>query len=250
MAVEIISTILVGLLGWLAGNAVNYLADRLPVAAHVPALHCPNCRSKYPLVNYLVWPRRCPTCGEPREARTRLVDLFYIGSAIMLWYFPQTQLGFAAGYLVLVYLGVIFVIDAEHRIIHTYLLLLGVPLGLLAGWLRSDLVGSLIGGLVGLVLVALLYLLGFAFTRLMVVWRGADLHGSALGFGDVLLSGVLGQMVGFPGVLSSLFYAVILAGLFSGAYILVMLSRKRYTPGTAIPYAPFLIIGALGVIYF
>jgi leader peptidase (prepilin peptidase)/N-methyltransferase len=250
MALEIIPIILISLLGWLAGNAVNYLADRLPAGSRVPALHCANCHSKVPLINFLVWPRRCPTCGEPREARTWLVDLFYIGSAIMLWVFPQTQLGFAAGYLLLVYLGVIFVIDAEHKIIHTYLLLLGVPLGLLVGWLRGDLVGSLIGGLVGLVLVALLYLLGFAFTRLMVRWRGADLHGSALGFGDVLLSGVLGLMVGFPGVFSSLFYAVILAGLFSGIYILVMLSRKRYTPGTAIPYAPFLIIGALGVIYF
>lgn len=167
-----------------------------------------------------------------------------------MWYNPPSSINFFLGLVTLIYLGIVFVIDIEHKIIHTYLLFVGVILGFITGFMRNDLVLTLLGGVMGLMLVALIYLLGFVFTKLMVKWRKANLSGSALGFGDVLLSGVLGLMVGWPDVFLSLFIAVLSAGLFSGIYIIYMVLRKQYTPGTAIPYAPFLIIGAVSVLYF
>jgi len=71
----------------------------------------------------------------------------------------------------------------------------------------------------------------------------------ALGFGDVNLCGVLGLMLGWPRIWVNLLFAVLLGGLVSGGYILFMLVRKRYQPFTAIPYAPFLIIAAVVLIY-
>jgi len=46
-----------------------------------------------------------------------------------------------------------------------------------------------------------------------------------------------------------LFTAIVLGGLISGLYILVMVLRKRYQAFTAIPYAPFLVIAAVILIY-
>ena len=81
-------------------------------------------------------------------------------------------------------------------------------------------------------------------------WRGADLQGSALGFGDVLLAAALGLMVAWPEILDALVIAILAAGGYSLVYLLVMLARGRYQAGTAIPYAPFLILGALSSLLF
>ncbi len=151
--------------------------------------------------------------------------------------------------IVFLYLAVVFIIDVEHRaILHEVSLvgvLIAIPFGLwLNGWQKT-----LLGLLVGLGVMLALYYFGILFNKWMSKRRGQEIDEVALGFGDVILSAVLGIMLGWPRIFVCLFTAIVLGGLLSGLYILVMLLRKRYQAFTAIPYAPFLVIAAVILIY-
>jgi leader peptidase (prepilin peptidase)/N-methyltransferase len=72
----------------------------------------------------------------------------------------------------------------------------------------------------------------------------------AFGFGDVLLSGVIGLMIGWPQILHSLFVTILVAGLFSLIYLLILFALGRYSLGKGLPFAPLLILGAIWFSYF
>jgi prepilin signal peptidase PulO-like enzyme (type II secretory pathway) len=79
--------------------------------------------------------------------------------------------------------------------------------------------------------------------------RGQELEEIAFGFGDVTLSGLIGLIVGWPGVILALFSGIMIGGIFSLGYLLIMIVRRRYTAFMPIPYSPFLVIGT-GLVYF
>ncbi len=149
-----------------------------------------------------------------------------------------------------IYLGLVWIIDQEHRLILNTLIIVGLILGLISGTLRNGVLPTLIGGLSGLIFMFILYLFGYLFVWLMHRWRQTDLNETAMGFGDVLLGAVIGLMVGFPEIIQSLTITIIAAGLFSLIYVLVLLLSRRYQLGMAFPYGPFLIIGAIYFVYF
>jgi prepilin signal peptidase PulO-like enzyme (type II secretory pathway) len=74
--------------------------------------------------------------------------------------------------------------------------------------------------------------------------------GEALGFGDVNLSGVLGLILGWPLILPTLFLSILIGGVVSLVYMLTMLAFRRYQLLMAIPYGPFLVSGAVLLIFF
>ena len=80
--------------------------------------------------------------------------------------------------------------------------------------------------------------------------RGQPLDEVAFGGGDVNLGAVVGLTVGWPGVLVALVIAILAGGVYSLGYVIVQLARRRYNPYAAIPYGPFLILGALTVDLF
>lgn len=94
-----------------------------------------------------------------------------------------------------------------------------------------------------------LYLLGILFSRWVSKRRGEEIEEIALGFGDVSLSLVVGILLGWPRISLVLFFAILIGGLFSGLFLLISVLRKRYEAFTAIPYAPFIIIATIIVIY-
>jgi leader peptidase (prepilin peptidase)/N-methyltransferase len=71
----------------------------------------------------------------------------------------------------------------------------------------------------------------------------------ALGFGDVNFAGILGLLLGWPGISAGLLFTVLAGGLISLLIILGMLITKKYKAFTAIPYAPFLILSAFYLLY-
>jgi prepilin signal peptidase PulO-like enzyme (type II secretory pathway) len=158
---------------------------------------------------------------------------------------------FALGLLVSTILLLILVIDIEWRLIlhvvtgSSALIWLGVSLV----DPDSDVVKILIGGAVGFALVFLFYLFGILFARLMARMRGQELEEIAFGFGDVTLSGLIGLIVGWPGVVLALFSGIMLGGIFSLGYLAFMAARRCYTAFIPIPYSPFLIMGT-GLVYF
>jgi len=89
-----------------------------------------------------------------------------------------------------------------------------------------------------------LYYLGIVLSQLITKIRNQPVDEVALGFGDVNLGGVLGLYLGWPGITAGLLLAIILGGSFSLFIILYHLITHKYQMFMAIPYAPFLLLGA------
>ena len=240
----------IALLGWICGILVNYLSDILPVKPWLAAPICLHCQAPQSPGNYFFWPRRCLHCGHRRSTRTWLIEFIYVTAAVWIWLFPPSNLGFGIGLIILIYFGIVWIIDQEHRLILNILIIVGLILGLISGILRNGILPTLIGGLSGLTFMLILYIFGYLFVWLMHRWRQSDLNEAAMGFGDVLLGAVIGLMVGFPEIIQSLTLTIIAAGVFSLGYLLVMLLTRRYRLGTAFPYGPFILLGAMYFLYF
>jgi len=247
-------------LGWLAGLFINYAADVLPFTRRFSHPVCTQCGTSYSWVDYLTL-RACRSCGEYRSLRTWLVQLITAAAFIYVWLFPSKALGIPLGMVVLIYFGVITVIDLEHRLILHPTSLFGAVLGFIVGTSihsrinnNGILLGmglSLLGGLFGFGVMFLLYQLGTLVarfrTRRMQVAGQADDEEEALGGGDVYLLGVLGLMLGWNIIVSALAWGVIFGGLVSFVFLLALVIQRRYTSDalmTFIPYGPFFILAA------
>jgi leader peptidase (prepilin peptidase)/N-methyltransferase len=239
-----------GLLGWLAGVLVNYLSDVLPAKRALVAPVCIYCFEPQPVWNYLLWPRCCQECRRHRPWRVWIVEAGILLASLWLSQSPPDRLGYVLGMILIVYSGVVVVIDLEHRLILHPVSWAGAILGLIIGWRLHGWLITLMGGAVGFVIMLALYYLGDLFARWVSHRRGEALREVALGFGDVNLSGVIGLFLGWPGILVGLFLAIMLAGLVSLFYLLGMLVAGRYRTFAAIPYGPFLVASTLILIYF
>lgn len=241
--------ILVILFGWASGVIVNYLADVLPRGRKLVRPFCIHCRHPFRLVNYFLWPRRCASCGQPRSLRVWVVEAVMAGAAVWLYLQPPNQMNFLLGMALLIYFGVVVVIDLEHKVILHQVSIAGAILGLIAGTLLHGIWITLLGGIIGYGLMLALYALGVFFVRVVSKRRGEVVE-DALGYGDVNLVGVLGLILGWPLILAGLMIAVILGGFFSLLYMLMKVFARKYEAFEAIPYGPFLVAGAVILIFF
>ena len=248
------SILITGLVGWIAGGLVNYLANTLPRWRKLVHPVCIVCGSNMSWLNTILWFDICSTCESrenPRHLwRARITQVVFSGAAIWLWQSPPPRLGFWAGLLLLIYFGVVIVIDLEHRLILHPVSLAGAGLGLLLGiWINGPR-DTLFGGLAGFGTMFGLYLLGFLFTRLASSLSGKKIDEEALGFGDVVLSGVLGLLLGWPVIVAGLLIAILLGGLAGLLFIISHLVRRRSLSFEALPYGPFLVASAVFLLYF
>lgn len=75
-----------------------------------------------------------------------------------------------------------------------------------------------------------------------VVFFGALHFGSKgrwLGGGDIRIGAIMGALLGYPMVLTGLFFGY----LFGSIYSMVGLAFRKFNRGTQIPFAPFLLLG-------
>ena len=199
---------------------------------------------------YLFWPRRCPKCYWRRSWRTWVVELVYVIITIRLWAAPTEELGFWGGLFLLTYFGVVVVMDIEFRLILHPVSIFGALVGFGLGIYLHGFVVTLFGGIAGFGIMWLVYMFGELLLRLIARARGDQVNDVAFGFGDVNLSGVLGLILGWPGIIAGLLLAIFLAGAVSLVYLLLMLVLRRYRRYAAIPYGPFLVVGAVILIFF
>ena len=243
------------LLGWAFGYVVNYLADVLPATRRFTQPVCHACGSPIGLKHYLLG-QACSTCGKPRRVRFWMVQTLMAAAAAYIWVRPPARLGFALALVILIYFGIVFVIDLEHRLILHPTSVAGAVLGLGAGWLAHGLASTLIGGLAGFAIMLLLYLLGVLFSRFrarrMLAGGMQPDDEEALGAGDVILAGVLGLFLGWPLIWFGLLLGILLAGVFGILLIAGMLIARRYGSQalmTFMPYGPFLILSAFFIVF-
>jgi leader peptidase (prepilin peptidase)/N-methyltransferase len=140
-------------------------------------------------------------------------------------------------YVFIATLIVITFIDIDHRIIPDYLSLPGIPIFFLASLALPSLTywDAIIGILVGggsLFLVAWTY-------HLITKKEG-------MGGGDIKLLAMIGALIGWKGVLFTIFISSA-AGALSGMTIMLL---TRQNMKLAVPFGPFLAIGAIAYIFF
>jgi len=250
-------------LGWLAGYFVNYASDVLPHTRRFSHPVCAHCQTSFSWADYLTL-RACRSCGKGRSLRTWLVQILAVASFMYFWLSPSKVLGFSLGAIVLIYFGIITVIDLEHRLILHPTSLFGAVLGLFVGTsiysrssgILSGIGSSLLGGLIGFGVMYLLYQVGGLVARLrarrMQAAGQADDEEEALGGGDVYLLGVLGLMLGKDFILNALVLGVLFGGIVSLLFIIALLVRRSYSSDalmTFIPYGPYFIVAAFYMLF-
>jgi leader peptidase (prepilin peptidase) / N-methyltransferase len=231
-----------GLLGLLVGSFLNVVVHRVPRGESVvrPPSACPVCgapirpRDNVPVLAWLLLRGRCRDCGAPVSLRYPLVEL---GTGVL---FAAVAVRFGAdpalpAFLYLAAAGLaLAVIDVDHKRLPDALtlpsyLVLAVLLGV-AALLGAD--GSWLRALLGATaLFGVYFALCFAYP-------------AGMGFGDVKLAGVLGMATAWLGWgewAVGLFLGFLLGGL---AGVLLLLSG-RGGRRTALPFGPFMLLGAL-----
>jgi leader peptidase (prepilin peptidase)/N-methyltransferase len=146
------------------------------------------------------------------------------------------------------------VTDLEHRLIQHLVTLPAIALALIGAFANPAFDSpkrALLGGAIGLIGTFILYLAGGLFARAMGRLRGQSISEVAFGFGDVMLNGFIGLIVGVPDVIFAVIIGILSGGITATLYLLVRgLIQRRYKWFTAIPYGPFLILGGATMLYF
>ena len=244
------ANLLYGFLGWVAGALVNYLADVLPYRRKIVRPFCVQCGHEIGVINYFLFPRRCPSCGHKRSAMGWFIEAGFIVISLWLFHTPDVIFGYWGSMLLFTYFGVIVVIDIRHRLILHPVSLVGVALGSFLGASRHGVAMTLVGGIAGFLIMLGLYYLGELFAKSIAKRRGLDSDEVALGFGDVNLAGVIGLILGWPGVIGGLLLAILFGGFVSLFAMLVLIASRKYRMFTALPYGPFLVAAVIVLLYF
>jgi leader peptidase (prepilin peptidase)/N-methyltransferase len=245
MATPVVTTILVFFFGACIGSFLNVCIYRIPSGLSVvhPGSSCPRCRTliafydNLPILSYLLLRGKCRSCRAPIAVRYPFVEL--LGGLLAL----ACALAFGLTLHALVVFAfiatliVVALIDLDHRIIPDVISLPGIPLFFLASmavptltW-QSSLVGILVGG-------------GSLFSVAWVYQRITGREG--MGGGDIKLLAMIGAMTGWQGVVFTLFAASAVGTVIG---ILAML-RSGGNMRLAIPFGPFLALGAVIYLFF
>jgi len=236
-------------LGVLLGFVINHLADVLPNERKIFLKpYCTKCKQTFDLGNYITF-RACPNCDNPPGIRRLIVVIFMILGISISYYVPPQYPNAFFTIIVIPYLILVFVIDLEHRLILHPVTIAGIILFAIIGVFTNGIFQTFLGGVSGFGIMFILYLSGILFSRWMSKRRGEEIEEVALGFGDVNLSLVLGLLLGWPKIAVNLLFAILTGGIFSGFFILYFILRKKYNAFTPIPYAPFLIISTIALIF-
>jgi leader peptidase (prepilin peptidase) / N-methyltransferase len=233
------------LIGLCIGSFLNVCIYRLPEGRSIvrPASACPQCGGQLgwydniPLLSYIVLRGRCRTCRTSISPRYPIVELLTAMFALAIWLrfgaHPQTAVYFAF----IAALLVITFIDIDHGIIPDVISLPGIPVGFAlsfflprVGWLDS-LLGIAIGA-------GVLFLVAGAYQ----LFTGKE----GMGLGDVKLLGMIGAFVGWQGVI----FTIMVSSLTGTVIGLALMLRAGKSMKMAIPFGPFLSIGAIVYVFF
>jgi leader peptidase (prepilin peptidase) / N-methyltransferase len=225
-----------GVLGAIFGSFLNVVAYRLPRRESLvtPSSHCPKCGTpvkpydNIPILSWLLLRGHCRSCVAPISPRYPLVEVLTAALCVGAVLADESAVGVAMSVVVILLVIPAALIDLEHRIIPNRLTAFGAVLALLIGLVFDPsgeperlIAGAAAGGF--LLVAALAYPGG-------------------MGMGDVKLAAVLGLLLGRAVA------PAILIALVSGVLVgVLVIARKGQREGrkTAVPFGPFLAIGAL-----
>ncbi|MCP4633017.1 MAG: prepilin peptidase [candidate division Zixibacteria bacterium] len=230
-------------IGLIFGSFFNVVIYRLPTKKSIvwPASFCPECKTNIrpydniPILSFIILRGKCRHCKSSISIRYPIVEAL-TGFLFWLSYFMfglEIQL-IPVLLLTSICITITF-IDLDHLIIPDVISLPGIPIGILLSLLPGGLgfiesiIGFLAGG-VGLYLIALFGNLVF--------------KKESMGGGDIKLAALIGAFLGWKGVLLTIIISSLI-GAISGILLLLLSSSFAKKSSHAIPYGPFLALGAI-----
>lgn len=230
-------------LGIIWGSFFNVCIYRMPEEQSViwKRSHCRHCSTtlkwyhNIPLLSFVALKGKCAFCHHAISPQYPLIELFSgLIFCLTFWVFGFSWHWFfyTAFFSLLL---IITVIDLFHMIIPDELSLGGLALGFLSSFVTQDITwwDSLLGAALG---GGVFLLIAYGYEKI------AKQEG--LGGGDIKLLGMIGAWLGTQSIL---FVVVISSAVGSVIGLSLMLFQKKKFK-TAIPFGPFLALGA--VIYF
>ncbi|ADG82599.1 prepilin peptidase [Thermincola potens] len=231
---------LFSLLGIIIGSFLNVCIYRIPQQMSVinPPSHCPDCGNRLkplhliPVISFLMYKGRCAYCGTKISWQYPLVELL-TGLLYGLTVYRFGLTAEAVVYLVLIsLLIVISFIDLRLKIIPNGLIIIGLVVGLAINIIRP--LTTFSGGLVGF------FSAGCLFLAIAVLSKGG------MGGGDIKLAAMLGLWLGWQQAFLGFFLAF-LSGTAVGIGLMATGQKSRKD---AIPFGPFISLGALLSIFW
>ncbi len=245
MPLDHIMSLFVFFAGTCVGSFLNVCIYRIPAGLSIayPPSTCPRCEQpirfydNIPVVSYMVLRGRCRTCAAPIAMRYPLVEMLtgLAAWAVFVKYGPTaTTLIYFSFIAVLI---VITFIDIDHQIIPDILSLPGIPLFFAAAlWATpitwQNALSGVAFGAGSLLLVAVLY------RRI----TGKD----GMGMGDIKLLAMIGALIGWRGVVFTIFFSSVVGTLVG----LLLIVQGGGSLKTRLPFGPFLALGAVAYIFF
>ncbi|WP_242705568.1 A24 family peptidase [Pontibacillus sp. ALD_SL1] len=226
--------------GLVLGSFFNVVGFRVPIKEmnRSSRSQCPNCKytlnwyDLVPILSYITIKGKC------RKCKTSISPLYPIVEAAtgFLYAYSFIRFGFSTELIVALLftslLVIITVTDLSYMLIPNVILLFFLPL-LIIGRIASPLDpwwDSLAGGAIGLILTAII----------IIASKGG------MGGGDMKLFGVIGVVLGLPGVLLAFFLSTLYGSLISG----VLLLFKKIDRKKPVPFGPYIVLGALTSYFF
>lgn len=240
--------------GAIVGSFLNVCIARIPNGESVvrPPSHCPRCNSpiafydNIPLISYLVLAGRCRSCGERISPRYLMVEGLTGVLAGALYYRFGLGLAFFVAFVFVAALIVISFIDLDVRIVPDVISLPGIATGLIFSIIGRYLISDPVG-LIPTPLSALIGAVAGGGFLLAVAWLYERFTGvEGMGGGDIKLLAMIGAFLGWPSVPLTLFFS----SLGGSAVGIVLMLRKGVGAKYALPFAPFLCLGALLHLFF
>jgi len=271
--------LLLFIFGLAAGSFLNVITLRYQPAQKIldkkiigGRSHCPICLKTLawyeliPIFSFFLQRGKCRSCGHKISLQYPLVEILsglifvfvplsLLSSSISHWSFNQWLI-VIVWLLIFALFLLLSIIDLRHSIIPNQInLTLGI-LGLILmiinnyynkfGFLRGSFLGyyAVIFGLRENIWInySVAALLGMVIFGVIILLS----RGKAMGLGDFKLIAALGLVFGWPDVSMVMFLAFVIGALIS----IVFLIRKKKKMRDAIPFGPFLVIGAALTFFF
>jgi len=243
---NILIVIIIFIFGMCIGSFLNVCIYRLPESKSIadpPRSICPSCKShirfydNMPVLSYIWLKGRCRNCNAPISFRYPLVELMNGIVAVALLFKFGLSVESLVYFVFISSLLVITFIDLDHQIIPDIITLPGIPMGLIASFalptitLKASALGLLIGG-------GSLWFVAWAYNLIA--------HRDGMGGGDIKLLAMMGTIIGWKGVIFTIFASSVIGSCVGITMMLIKNKNMKF----AIPFGPFLSIGAIAYVFF
>jgi leader peptidase (prepilin peptidase)/N-methyltransferase len=197
-----------------------------------------------PILSYLWLRGRCRECGASIPPRVFVVEVMTALLFAAAYWRVGLGLEFAIISLSASLLLAVAVIDLEHQLILNRIIFPSAVVFLLLApfWTELDMPRTLLesSGVIASFLNSVASGVG-AFLLFLIIFI---VYPQGMGGGDVKLAGLIGLMVGYPGVIAALWSGIVAGGVVA----LALLALRRKGRKDAMPFGPFLALGGIVVL--